>query len=75
MTEPTVVTGTLAGQHVIAFAYAIGQRVYITDAECWGRVKQLCAGPMGREYQVAYFDDDKVRRLEWIGEDELTRKP
>lgn len=68
-------TGSLLGQNVIVFVFAIGQRVYLIDAECWGRVKNVMAGPAGREYQVAYFDDDKVRRLEWVGEDELARKP
>lgn len=64
---------THVGQNVIAFAFAIGDKVRLVDAECWGRVKQVCASASGREYQVAYFDDDKVRRLEWLGEEELSR--
>lgn len=66
-------TSTNVGQNVIAFAFAIGDKVRITDAECFGRVKQICASASGKEYQVAYFDDDKVRRVEWLGEDELSR--
>lgn len=66
-------SATHVGQNVIAFAFAIGDKVYITDAECHGRVKQVCASAAGMEYQVAYFDDDKVRRLEWCGEEELSR--
>lgn len=64
---------TNVGQNVIAFAFAIGERVRITDAECHGRVKQVCASSAGKEYQVAYFDEDKVRRMEWFGEEELSR--
>jgi hypothetical protein len=64
---------THVGQNVIAFAFPIGDKVRLVDAECWGRVKQVCASASGREYQVAYFDDDKVRRLEWLGEEELSR--
>jgi hypothetical protein len=64
---------THVGQNVIAFAFAIGDRVRLVDAECFGRVKQVCASSAGREYQVAYFDEDKVRRLEWLGEEELSR--
>lgn len=63
----------MAGQNVIAFPFAIGDKVRITDADCIGRVRQLAVSAGGREYQVAYFDDDKVRRLEWVGEDELER--
>jgi hypothetical protein len=66
-----VATRSLAGQNVIAFRFAIGERVRLLDADCCGRVKQACASVGGREYQVAYFDDDKVRRIEWLGEDEL----
>lgn len=69
----SVVTSSHIGQNVIAFAYAIGDRVYLTDADVYGRVKQLCATPGCREYFIAYFDDDKVRRTEWVGEDELSR--
>lgn len=66
---------SLAGRNVICFTYALGQRVWIVDAESWGRVKQMCAGMAGREYQVAYFDEDKRRQLEWMGEDEVRAKP
>lgn len=66
-------TCTNVGQNVIAFSFAIGDKVRITDADCQGRVKQVCASASGKEYYVAYFDDDKVRRAEWLGEDELSR--
>lgn len=62
---------SLSGQNVLAFRFAIGERVRLLDADCAGRVKQVCASVAGREYQVSYFDDDKVRRVEWLGEDEL----
>lgn len=69
----TLATRSLAGQNVIAFTFAIGERVHMVDADCAARVKQVCASAAGREYQVAYYDDDKVRRLEWVGEDELEK--
>lgn len=62
---------SLAGQNVIAFRFAIGQRVFMPDAGCHGRIKQMCASIGGREYYVAYFDGDNVRRTEWLGEDEI----
>lgn len=66
-------SATHVGQNVIAFAFAIGDKVRLVDAECYGRVKQVCASAAGKEYQIAYFDDDKCRRVEWLGEDELSR--
>jgi hypothetical protein len=33
----------------------------------------MCASAGLREYFIAYFDDDKVRRQEWLGEDEISR--
>lgn len=68
-----IATTTHVGQNVIAFGFAIGDKVRIIDAECSGRVKQVCASGAGKEYQVAYFDEDKRRCIEWLGEDELTR--
>lgn len=65
--------GSFVGQNVVAFPYAIGDRVRIADADCVGRVKQLSVSAAGREYQVAYYDEDKVRRIEWLSEDELER--
>jgi hypothetical protein len=69
----SITTSSHVGKNVIAFAFAIGDRVKIEDAGCYGRVKQVCASAAGREYFVAYYDDDKVRRAEWVGEDELGR--
>lgn len=66
-------SATHVGQNVIAFAFAIGDKVRLVDADCYGRVKQACVSASGKEYQVAYFDEDKVRRVEWLGEEEITR--
>lgn len=71
MHEDLTTERSLEGQHVVAFRFAIGQRVWIDDADIWGRVRQLNVSRSGKSYQVVYYDDDKVLREEWLPETEL----
>lgn len=66
---------TQLGQNVVAFRFAINERVRLTDADCVGRVRQQCHNANGFEYQVAYFDGDKVLRIEWLPDAELEKLP
>lgn len=61
------------GQNVIAFRFALGDRVRIEAIETWGRVECCMVQNAGKRYEVSYFDEDKVRRVEWMHEDELSR--
>lgn len=60
-------------QNVIAFKFCVGERVRIEAIEVWGRVDSCLMGASGRKYFVTYFDEDKVRREEWMYEDELSK--
>ncbi len=51
--------------------YALGERVYICDAELNGRIKEIRLAMGSTEFLVAYFDDDKCRRSEWFTDEEL----
>lgn len=61
------------GKNVLAFDYAIGQRVRIDAIDTTGIVKSIVVTAEGTEYSVAYFDDDKVRRQEFLSGAELSR--
>lgn len=61
------------GKNVIALEFAIGQRVNITAIDTVGIVKSITVTKEGIEFFVAYFDDDKVRRTEWMDASELSR--
>jgi hypothetical protein len=62
-----------AGVNVMAFAFAIGQRVKISAIDTVGFVRGITVTSDGIDYRVAYFDDDKVRREEWLSEHEIAR--
>lgn len=64
--------GRNAGQNVMAFRFQIGQRVCIKDIETHGAVLSILVDSDGRQYRVAYFDDHKVRRVEFMLESELS---
>mgnify|MGYP006951101473 CR=1 FL=1 len=64
---------TNVGKNVLAFAFAIGQRVSIEAIDTKGIVQAITITSEGIEYRVAYFDDDKVRRVEWLGSSEISR--
>lgn len=61
------------GKNVLAFDYAIGQRVRVDAIDTTGIVKSILVTSEGTEYNVAYFDDDKVRRSEYMAGVELSR--
>jgi hypothetical protein len=61
------------GKNVIATEYSIGQRVNIAAIDTPGVVKSITITKEGIEFFVAYFDDDKVRRAEWLDASELSR--
>lgn len=65
-------TGANVGQNVVCFRFAVGQKVTISAIDTPGFVKALLVDTDGKNYQVAYFDDDKVRRTEWLYEAELS---
>lgn len=64
-------TGRHVGQNVVAYRFAIGQTVRISAIDTSGVVTSLLLDAEGKSYRVAYFDDDKVRRIEWMYESEL----
>jgi len=64
-----------AGHSVIVLAYALGERVYLVDAECWGRVREINIAQGGKLYLVAWFDEDRRRCDSWFTERELTKSP
>lgn len=64
---------TNVGKNVLAFAFAIGQRVSIEAIDTKGIAQAITVTSEGTEYRVAYFDDDKVRRAEWLGGNEISR--
>lgn len=57
---------------VIFVSFPIGKKVTIGAIDVRGVVKQISVSPAAIEYQVAYFDDDKVRRCEWFDAAELS---
>lgn len=65
---------THSGKNVIAFAFAINQRVTIDAIDVVGVVQGLMVTSEGIEYLVAYFNDDKDRRKEWLGGSEISRR-
>lgn len=69
----TVDTRVNTGKNVIVAEYAIGQRVNISAIDTQGIVKSITITKEGIEFFVAYFDDDKVRRSEWMDAAELSR--
>lgn len=66
-------TARHVGSNVVAFAFAIGQRVRIDAIDTPGTVQGLMVNADGLEYFVAYFDDDKRRHKEWLSAAELSR--
>jgi hypothetical protein len=70
----SAVTGTtqFVGQNVIAFKFALNQMVLIDAIDTKGRVIEMNVDTGGRNYLVAYFNDDKDRRREWLAEVELS---
>jgi hypothetical protein len=64
---------THIGQNVVAFRFAINERVRLTDADCVGRIREQCNTANGHEYLVAYFDSDKVMRTETLTDAELEK--
>lgn len=64
---------TNVGKNVMVFPFAIGQRVNIEAIDTKGIVQSITVTNEGIEYRVAYFDDDKVRRAEWLSESEISR--
>ena len=62
-----------SGINVMAFEFSIGQRVTIKAIETIGLVQAITITSEGIEYRVTYFDDDKVRRQEWICALEIER--
>lgn len=73
MTPEVNLSRSFVGSNVISVRFAIGDRVTIVDAGCVGRVKAINISAGLREYQVSYFDEDKVRRIEWLGEEDLVK--
>lgn len=65
--------GRNVGHNIIAYEFAIGQRVRIDAIETTGIVRRILTTTDGIEYLVAYFDDDKVRREEYMVSTELSR--
>lgn len=59
--------------NIVAFKFHLRQRVRLKDLDeaTFGRVLEMSVGRDGREYRVAYFDEDKRRQIEWFTEDEL----
>lgn len=66
-------TRSNTGKNVIVADFAIGQRVKIPAIDTAGIVKSITITKEGMEFFVAYFDDDKVRRAEWMDAAELSR--
>lgn len=66
---------THVGMNVVAFRFAVNERVRIVDADTVGRVRQQCNNASGHEFQVAYYDGDKVLRVEWLPGSELEKLP
>ena len=62
---------TNAEANVIFVKFGIGQSVLIRAIDVRGIVKAINVAAASVEYQVAYFDDDKVRRVEWMEAVEL----
>lgn len=62
-----------AGRNVLAFDFTIGQRVRIDAIDCIGCCRRIMVTTDGVEYLIAYFDDDKVRREEYMLAQELSR--
>lgn len=68
----SAITGRNVGANVVSFRFSIGQKVKIDSIETWGIVSALNVDAEGKTYLISYFDDDKVRRKEWLYESELT---
>jgi len=61
------------GKNVIAIPYTIGQRVRIDAIDTAGVVKRVTMSSGSTEFQVRYFDDDKVSREEWLEPSEMSK--
>lgn len=68
----STVEGKNAYQNVMAFRFSIGRRVRIDAIETNGVVLSILVDSDGRQYRVAYFDDDKRRCVEYMLESELS---
>ena len=66
------VAGRHVGQNIISFRFALQQRVRIDAIDITGLVLEMNVDCNGKNYLIAYFDDDKVRRREWLSEIELS---
>lgn len=62
---------TNAKANVIFVKFGIGSNVLIRAIDVRGIVKAINVAAASVEYQIAYFDDDKVRRVEWMEAMEL----
>jgi len=67
-----IAADTNAKSNVIFVKYHIGQRVRIDAIETRGVVRGINISSGSIEYQIAYFDDDKVRRTEWLESNEIS---
>ena len=70
--DATTKAGANVGQNVVCFRFSVGQKVTINAIDTPGFVKALLVDSDGKNYNIAYFDDDKVRRTEWLYEAELS---
>ena len=71
MTKPETLVGRNVGANIVSFRFSIGQKVRIKQIETLGIVSALNVDAEGKTYLVSYFDDDKVRRKEWLYESEI----
>lgn len=69
----SAVTATVhTGKNVHMTPFAIGQRVMIDAIDTKGIVKEISITAAAVDYRVSYFDDEKVRRSEWLDGSEIS---
>lgn len=49
----------------IDFAFMVGQKVRLVDADINGRIQSILQNADGIQFQVSYWDD-RIRRVEWV---------
>ncbi len=59
--------------NIVVLKYPVDSRVWIEDAECWGRVSAIKWDGMRVVYEVSWFDDDKCVHEAWFRDTELKR--
>lgn len=67
------VGAVVSGKNGIEFKFTFGDKVWINDLQCFGRVLSCWHTRSGKQYELRYFVDGK-HETSYLFEDELSEK-